>query len=216
MTTYLSTMAQFFNDIEKWNRSIEEMFEFIAEISWITLLHNDNMNNNRTDTLIRFYLFNSYTMYLNILYRTLYSATQINNIFYSILKAQLRENLIRHRFKRFENHHEAWQHFNFLGFRDTVHYPLSRYQACATIIRNQIIQIQAYRDIFQDELERAFIFYETTQFVENTIESRQAHMQSIHFSRSIIAVSDDLQEFRNQQRIFYFELMEMAFAFDNR
>lgn len=209
-------MAQFFDDIEEWNRSIEEMFEFVAEISWITLMYNDDMDNDTTDTWIRYYIFHTYNMFLKELYRLLCSVMQSNNLFYSILKAQLRENLIRRIFRRFENHHAAWQQFNLLGFRETIHYPLIRYQEYAEIIRNQIIHIHALRDIFLDNLESGLIFYETTQFEEETIESWHASLQAFQLSRIIrITVSDELQELLDQQLIFHIELIQILRSFNS-
>ena len=209
-------MAQFFDDIEKWNRSIEEMFVFIGEISWISLLYNNDMDDVTTETWIKYYIFSKYTTYLNLLYKTLNSFINSNNLFYSILKAQLRENLIRRRFKKFEVYTKVWEFFNNNGFRDTVHYPLTKYKECHTSMRDQILRIQLCYNICLGELERSLNFYETLNFIENTNESRQALIVSIQFSRIIIIESSELQDIQNQQWIIHLELMNMLRAFDNR
>ena len=209
-------MAQFFDDIEEWDRSIEKMFEFVAEVRWITLLYNDTMDHNKRETWIRYYIFDVYTNFLIKLHASLCNARQANNLFFSILKAQLQENLIRRNFKRFENHNAFWHHFNIRGFCDTVHYPLIRYQEYAATIHDQIICLQECCDVFSNELERAIIFYRTTHLMENIIEARENDINAMDIGRKISQKIGDLRRLQDQQTTFYIELMQMKGTFANR
>ena len=79
MNQFTKSIAQFFCEIEKSNCFIENMFIFIEDIRWITLMYNDDMDHNMTDTLIKSDIFETYTIILKKMHRILWNAKILNN-----------------------------------------------------------------------------------------------------------------------------------------